>query len=397
LEPVAAGRQANRMDAMPGPRGWRWWILGAVLLVGGLGAALWPESEWETSARAPEPSPALARVDAVEPLAPVAVIETPSVVEAGVVDAGAADAGPPVIDAGSALDAGHALDAGSTLDAGSLAELATLDAGAPPAPGKPEPAPGTDPRFGLRWSLPGHCGPGFERQMAARASLLATFTLTTLNGARFFADPGVDPQRVLAAGDFLNKARSISTGLLGAEAAVRAPDLYIYASAEALRSNSCVNQATAGYYDGAIHVSADDFDLEATITHELVHHVLNAMGVAKPMWLHEGLAMFAAQEHWWRDERLGLMKWLRNEHLPFEGLALAFPHSSDELFAGAVYYQSFRMVEFLFLSSPDRGGIYRLVAGLRSGSIQAQTAFAQSTGMSGEALEQSWKQFIQSR
>lgn len=395
---------------MPSASAKRWGALGAAAATVGAAWALWPVP-------APEPAATTAATDARAPSrsAP-AQLDAPTRAPAGrvapeaasAVDAGLApppDAGAPAVseptDASTAAappDAGSpAVLAVPSLDAGTFADLAELEAGAPITSPGAQPTPGTDPRFGLRWSLPGHCGPGFEKQMAARASLLATFPVTTLQGARFFHDPAVEPMRVLAAGDALVKGRSITTGLLGPDAAVGPPDIYLYATAEALRSTSCVNQATAGYYDGAIHVSADDFDLERTVIHENVHHVLNSLGVTKPMWLHEGLAMFAAEERWWHDERLGLTRWLSTQHLPFESLALAFPHSSDELFAGAVYYQSFRMVEFVFVLSPDRGGIYRLVAGLRAGSIQPQSAFSQSSGLSGEPLERSWKQFLSSR
>ena len=380
-------------------------LVGAGLAAAAAAAALWPEDAPAPVDEAVERQPAPADAPAVPTHAvpfPREEAWLPARADAGKAeDAGSPRAPAALLEAlGIPPDAGQP-DAGAPVDAGApekpQAGLAALDAGPVPVADAPEQAPGTDPRFGLRWTLPGHCGPGFEHVEASRRALLATFALTTLKGARFFHDPDIDAMRVHAAGDALARGRSIATGLLGREAAISPPDVFLYATREEMKKTSCVNAATAGYYDGAVHAAADDFELETTLIHETVHHVLNGLGVTKPMWLHEGLAMFAAQEKWWQDERLGLTRWLRAQHLPFEALALAFPHSSDELFAGAVYYQSFRMVEFVFSSSPDRGGIYRLVLGLRDGSIRAPTAFSQATGLSGEPLEQAWKRFLESR
>lgn len=378
----------------------RWWLL-APVAASIAAATVWlaPGDDPPRATLEPEGARRVAVVRA-EPEPPAPMLERAPVADAGAADAGtAAEAVDAGTDAGITLDAGT--DAGTAQDAGSepvtALALAELDAGAP-SPERAEPAPGSDPRFGLRWSLPGHCGPGHESLNGQRIQLLATFAVTTLGGARFFHDPDIDPMRVLAAGDALVKGRSIAKGLIGPDAAaVAPPDIYLYAEAAEMRRLSCINEATAGYYDGAIHVAADDFDLEKTLIHETVHHVLNGLGVTKPMWLHEGLAMFAAQEKWWQDERLGLTKWLRRQHLPFESLALAFPHSSDELFAAAVYFQSLRMVEFVFFQSPDRGGVYRLIAGLRQGTIRPATAFGQSTGLSGAELEAAWARFVENR
>lgn len=373
------------------------WVASAVAVAVALGTAawLWPR-ESPSAAIEVTAAPVLAVQEPKRSVINAAPVELTVVAAAVVVDAGALPPEPTVapdsVDASVAVfDAGE-VAASAAVDAGSLHSL--LAEQPPPAN---EPVPGKDPRFGVRWSLKGLCGPGFEEQLRRRQALLSSFALMTLSGARVFYDPSVPAERVLVVGEALAAGRQQAVKLLGPEAVVAAPDVYLYANAEALRDTSCANQVTAGYYDGSLHLHAEDPELEKTVVHENIHHVLNQLGVPKPMWLHEGLAMFAAKERWWQDPRLGLAQWLRAQHLPFDGLALAFPHSSDERFAFGVYYQSLRMVEFVFTRSPSRDGIYRLVAGLRDGSIAPQRAFAQASGVGSEALELQWRAFIESR
>lgn len=145
-----------------------------------------------------------------------------------------------------------------------------------------------------------------------------------------------------------------------------------------MRDVACVNTATQGYYDGAIHLPATDPDASRTVVHEHVHHVLNALGLRKPMWFHDGLAMYAADERWFQDPRLGLVTWLRSAHLPFPALVEAFPHTADELFAGAAYYQSYQMVSFVGTKS-GRADFGWFIESVTSGFLDPQTCFGEST------------------
>lgn len=357
-----------------------------VLLVAGL--AHWASSELE-------PIPEVSQPQAKVPSPPEVASARPRPL-------------PPVPDLPPSADAGAPqeplpLPLPVPLDAG-LPALPPVeeDAGvAPPAPA-PEPAPApaidaggrktsNDPRFGVRWGQPGLCGDEpLEKLAARRARLLSSFAVVKRAGALVFHDPEAPISTVDAVGRSLTVGRRVMGELLGARGDVEPPVFYVYASVEQLRDVACVNTATQGYYDGAIHLHATDATLEQTVIHEYTHHVLNTLGVQKPMWFHEGLAMWAAAEDWFTHPELGLAAWLRTNHLPFESLTEAFPHTSDELFASAAYYQSYMMVRFI---ARQRSYAW-FVQGLLDGTYQPEASFSQAAGLRGDDLERAWKAHV---
>lgn len=353
------------------------------------GVAFW---NWELSEVA-QPPPELPPPDAPSKL--ITIARTPEPLIIATPDAAA----PPAL---PSVDA-----AVETTDTGSPPEIVAIDAGAlmpPPvaldAPvfaldaGVPRP---NDPRFGVRWGQTGLCGEEPLQHLAERrASLLASFSGVQRAGTTIFYDPDAPIAFVDGVGQALAQARVIATRLLGPRGDVALPAIYVYASADQMRDVACVNTATQGYYDGAIHLPATDPDAWRTVVHEHMHHVLNAMGLRKPMWFHEGLAMYAADERWWEDPRLGLVTWLRSAHLPFPALTEAFPHTADELFAGRAYFQSYQMVSFLAARS-RRPDFSWFVDGVVSGTIVPQTSFGDSVGLSGDQLENAWRGFVLSR
>lgn len=356
------------------------------------GVALW---SWDSSDRdTPELAvPPPSHVAAV-PLAPTTRAAEPLITST--VDAGAPSDSSPSVDAAVEVDAGPPPPPLVVEDAGVAPPAPTLevpvfaiDAGTQRAP--------NDPRFGVRWGQEGLCGEEpLQRLAERRAALLASFSGVRRAGTTIFHDPDAPIAFVDGVGEALAQARVIATRLLGPRADVALPIIYVYASADQLRDVACVNTATQGYYDGAIHLPATDADAWRTVVHEHLHHVLNALGLKKPMWFHEGLAMYAADERWWEDPRLGLVTWLRSAHLPFPALTEAFPHTADELFAGAAYFQSLQMVNFLAARS-GRGDFAWFVDGVVAGTFGPQTSFSDAAGLSGEQLESAWRGFVLSR
>lgn len=254
-----------------------------------------------------------------------------------------------------------------------------------------------DPRFTVRWGEPGLCGDEPRAKIRERReALLGSFVLEQRAGATFSRAREVPSQVVDAAAAALTDARRIALELLSTRGDVPFAKVAIYENAEQMRGVACVSKAAAGYYDGTIHLAANDPDFRRTVIHEHVHHVLYSFGVKTPMWLHEGLAMYAAQEVWWQHPRAGLVPWLRKEHLPFDAMTVAFPHTADPLFAGAAYYQSYRMVEFITWRTRSTQLTW-LVDRLVAGQVDPRQAFTQGLGLEGEALEREWAAFIEAR
>lgn len=127
--------------------------------------------------------------------------------------------------------------------------------------------------------------------------------------------------------------------------------------------------------------------------HEYIHFLLLERGIRLPMWLHEGMAMEFASERWWNDPALGLMQWLLERHIPFGAMATAFPSTADEKFALAVYYQSQMMFQFAFKDRPGRR-LDALIEGLAQGSVRSSDSFVTAVGLSGDALERAWREFL---
>ncbi|WNG61838.1 hypothetical protein F0U59_49345 [Archangium gephyra] len=279
----------------------------------------------------------------------------------------------------------------------------------PPREAAPEPAAAeraerADPRFQVRWGENGLCGPGDGQRVAQRSALLGTFVALDAAGTTVRHDPHVDPVVLREVQVVLGAVRSPSHApmrrIFGQELdRLSPPEVYVYRDVQQMLDVSCVNRAAIGYYDGAIHLSGDTRhgieNIKKTVVHEYVHHVLIGLGIKVPMWLHEGLAMKLAGETWWADPSLGLVAWLRNQHLPFEAMAGAFPHTADEKFAMAAYYQSLAMLEFLQDRQGDEG-VAALVQALARSEVTAKEAFS-SAGLTGDALEQAWKEFLARR
>lgn len=255
-----------------------------------------------------------------------------------------------------------------------------------------------DKRFTIRWDDEGACA---EKPLAqlkpARDALLASFLERRIGDAVFLHDPRVDPSELTRLFARLQSARVATAAWIDWAPNTPPPATIVYRTSEQLRSVACVNEQTVGYFDGRLHVSADpelpEPVIEQTVVHEYVHFALNQVGVAKPMWLHEGLAMHVAEETWFTNSRLDFKRWLQTNKLPFEGMVFAFPHTADEKFALVAYYQSFRMVDFV-MEQRGPAAIRSLVTQLSTKSVTAEDAFVQGSGLSPSTVDAQWQRFV---
>jgi hypothetical protein len=266
-----------------------------------------------------------------------------------------------------------------------------------PVPAEPRARP-DDKRFTIRWDDEGACAEKPRVQLKpARDALLATFLERRIGDAVFLHDPRVDPSELTRLFARLQSARIATAAWIDWAPNTPPPATIVYRTSEQLRSVACVNEQTVGYYDGRLHVSADpelpEPVIEQTVVHEYLHFALNQVGVSKPMWLHEGLAMHVAEETWFTNSRLDFRRWLQTNKLPFEGMVFAFPHTADEKFALVAYYQSFRMVDFV-MEQRGPAAIRSLVSQLSSKSLTAEDAFVQGAGLSPSTLEAQWQRFV---
>jgi hypothetical protein len=229
-------------------------------------------------------------------------------------------------------------------------------------------------------------------------ALLSQFREAHVGSTSFRHSPAVERARLEPIAAFLEQAGLIAAELLDWSPAASLPPVIVYRNVDEMRSIACVNEGAIGYYDGSIHLSLErersERHVRETIVHELVHHVLLSMGVRQPMWFHEGLAMFAAGERWFADPRLGLERWLKQQHLPFDSLTVAFPHTADETFAAAAYYQSFMMLQFVRSRRGDQV-IRALAQDLASGHLSPSQAFTSAAGLAPAQIEPAWRAFIE--
>jgi hypothetical protein len=369
-------------------------LLAAVL--GALALSWWMRGDEEAPPapqRERQVEPARADPPPPEPVAPSPAVP-PEPAPAGAGAALDAAAVPPEL-APLTPDASVGLPPSPVADAGTAAAAVEPALPQPVAPSESTPPrPPKDPRFLVRWGKPGLCAEGLD---ARREALLSRMWPTGAGDATVYSAQPLSPELRAEIASAMVDARAVVTGLVDWSTAAPHPAIYVYDSLDALRSVSCVNGEAIAYYDGAIHLAVGpDTELASvrqTLHHEYVHHVLQQHGIQRPMWLHEGLAMYAAAESWWQDPRLGLKVWIQSNRLPFESMAYAFPHTADRTFALAAYYQSELMVTFVV---HERGpqALRTLVRGLSRGQVQPDDAFYSAVGLSSAATAQRWDQFV---
>lgn len=249
-------------------------------------------------------------------------------------------------------------------------------------------------RFGIQRDNRGLCDhQDYQEIKKRREDMLRRFERRGGTECDVRHDIGVGPATVAAACEALTKAPAAIRELAGIDAAQ--PEVFVYLDAPQLQSAACVNSETSAYYDGAIHVaSSESMDqVRKSIVHEFVHHALLFQGIHRPAWLQEGLAMHAAREAWWKDPRLGLVKWLQQDQLPFDAMVDDFAYAADEADVRRMYYQSWAMVHVV-LARKGEAGVAELVSQLRSGSLTAEEAFVAGFGVSERDLVTAFRFFL---
>jgi hypothetical protein len=251
-------------------------------------------------------------------------------------------------------------------------------------------------RARIGWNSPGLCDHGVDMlaQAQRRQALLQTFRREEVKGVAIDHDDAVTGEALEAIRFAIGRTRQYANYLLGWNPKDFVPSIHVYRSVEQLRSVACISRTSIAYYDGALHLTGDPRYTSATLmqetAHEYVHHILVTMGVSRPIWLHEGLAMQIAEERWWKKGQTGLER----EHLPFATLVDDFPHTlPDEQRASAAYYQSYMMVAFL---RQRRGPAYfrELLDDLAWGRLAPEEAFAVAAAVpTGSTLEAIWTEY----
>lgn len=144
----------------------------------------------------------------------------------------------------------------------------------------------------------------------------------------------------------------------------------------------------AGLSDGTIRLTVgkrpDAAALKATITHELVHHIVRGIAPGTPVWLHEGLAQIeegrsAAQA----EERLRRAGALEDALLSGEILRQDDPRKVALFYDAALAFTK-------FLDDGQRGAIPRLLREIGAGKEEA-AAFREAFGDTREKIFERWR------
>lgn len=267
-----------------------------------------------------------------------------------------------------------------------------------------------DPRFDVRWNSAGFCrGSRAPDIVIRRVALLQTFVVANQRSLVIASDPSIEGEIVDAIERGAVLARPYADFMFGWSGQDNVPMIYVYRDKDQMHSVACVPAWTAGYYDGAIHVSAEGvrgpnartrdkrFEGSALIVHEYMHHVLQSLGVSKPQWLHEGAAVAASQANpCWslaKDDP-DFRQRMAGQHIAFEAMESAFVDAwDDETEASRAYCQSYLMLEFV-VSRRSVKAIARLVDDLSSGVVDARDAFLSASGQSASSLENEWRKFV---
>jgi hypothetical protein len=243
--------------------------------------------------------------------------------------------------------------------------------------------------------------PGFA---AARERYLASFIQTTAWHAILYFHSSVPEWAVQEVKDNLERVNAVAA--LKLHLFSDPPPIYIYPSVDDLRQYSCANPSAVAYYDGSIHLSAitrtrkhktrtphanavlDGIErtiarneLNNSLQHEYVHHLLMSNGVSRPFWLQEGAAMVIAKE----EPFYFSTKSTSTPILPSQMVG-PLPQNASFDVANAFYRQAYAMTHFLEQRCRLRinCGLSEWVQALNSGDANPESLFDWAIARSGD-------------
>lgn len=158
----------------------------------------------------------------------------------------------------------------------------------------------------LPWRLPRQCKNEAQAERAARLLYLSHFRPTPVWRTVVYTHADTPAEAIASVTRHLESVHREAVNDLGLSA--RPAEVYVHPTAESMRQNSCAKANALAYYDGAIHLappppvkppttaSRFEKELQTSLRHEYVHHVLVDNGIGRPIWLQESLAMRFAGE-----------------------------------------------------------------------------------------------------
>ncbi len=120
----------------------------------------------------------------------------------------------------------------------------------------------------------------------------------------------------------------------------------LYPNDEAMRASICAPSWTGALYDGVLHLSAARSSAQV-VQHEALHAQLHEVAPRAPVWFHEGVAQYIAEE---RDPGVARSYTLMREqrtYIPFPSIEGSFVVIEDPGAARLAYHQSLALIELL--------------------------------------------------
>lgn len=191
---------------------------------------------------------------------------------------------------------------------------------------------------------------GLGARVEIRVELTEEFRQRSRVGVTALWSPEVNDELGERAHESVIEALDSAAALLGVPRRQELT-LFVYGARADLLAATCVQSWARAAYDGALHLDGEGLArpgvMERHISHESLHAQLAAVAPNAPVWLHEGLAQYVAQQHSARHERSYRFMIEQQTWVPFASLAGSFQVITDSADAQLAYHQSLAMVEFL--------------------------------------------------